>query len=104
MIDGEIHTVELVPQITASESGLSEASLYGAFPAQLRDALRKAGSRGLYWFQLADSLGADVKADLKRHASAMNNALEYLVTVGLIRRDGARYFDIPLITKQRSNP
>lgn len=93
----------IVPQISDLQLGVSAASLYGAFPGTLRDALRQAGSSGLFWTQIVDALGSEIKHELKAHSSAINNALDYLVAVGLARREGARWYEIPVIVK-RSNP
>jgi len=86
-----------VPQIAPDVANCGDASMRAAWPGVLRDALRRAGLDGLFRTQLWDVLSKrDVIESNQAHQRAMDNALEYLEAVGLARRVGAKWFDIPL--------
>ncbi len=86
---------EQIPQITNLELGTSCASIYATWPAVMLGALRKAGTIGMSWCSLLESLGDSWTEGQPDH-SAARNAIDYLVEVGLARKVVSRWYVVPL--------
>lgn len=84
-----LHVTDVAPEI------VSEAAMFGAWPGIIRDALREAGSTGLSRDAIVDLLGSRTESGWVKHPTEIDNALDYLVEVGLACREGNRWVDIP---------
>ena len=84
-----LHVTDVAPEI------VSEAAMFGAWPGMIRDALREAGSKGLSRDAVVDLLGSRTESGWVKHPTEIDNALDYLVAVGLAKRQGNRWMDIP---------
>lgn len=86
-----------VPQVTDVALAIeSDATLFGAFPGLIRDGLRAAGPYGMHRNSIVDLLGARTSTGEAKHTIEIDNALDYLVAVGLASRCGGRWYDIPV--------
>lgn len=91
-----MHDAE-VPQVTDVALAIeSHATLFGAFPGLIRDALRAASPSGMHRDAIVDHLNARTDAGEVKYPIEIDNALDYLVVVGLARRAGTRWYDIPV--------
>ena len=91
---------EQIPQISELELGTSSTSIYSTWPAVFLDALRKAGTLGMNWSSLLESLGDSWTEGQPDH-SAARNAIDYLVEVGLVRKVVLRWYVIPLHPRRK---
>lgn len=84
-----LHVTDVPPEI------VSDATMFGTWPIVIRDALREAGSRGLHRDAIVDLLACRLESGWVKHGPEIDNALDYLVQVGVARHERLRYFDIP---------
>jgi len=75
----------------------------GNWPHILRDALRKAVDKGLTLEEIRDTLGVHVSEskEVVSDDRAVDNTIDYLVTLGLAARRGTRIYDVPVTSSVR---